>query len=181
MIKFDKEKLINYITKFKQKIDALIKDNADLINTNKFNELYDKVEDDSTQITAILLLADVDFLHYINKIPKYCFRSLPIIDVNIPNTITSIGSDAFLNCISLTSITIPDSVTSIGAFAFDSCISLTSIIIPNSVTSIGNYAFEDCTELTSITIPSNVTSIGNSAFFGCSSLTEINYLDTMEN
>ena len=66
-------------------------------------------------------------------------------------SVTSIGSDAFSSCESLTSITIPNSVTSIGEFAFHVCSSLTSIIIPNSVTSIGNYAFGGCYNLTSIT------------------------------
>ena len=46
------------------------------------------------------------------------------------------------------SFTIPESVTSIGYEAFYGCESLTSIVIPNSVTSMGNYAFESCYNLT---------------------------------
>ena len=91
----------------------------------------------------------------------------------IPNTVTSIGSDAFFDCSGLTSITIPESVASIESYAFYGCSGLTSITIPESVASIESYAFYGCSGLASITIPEGVTSIGNNAFRNCSSLTSI--------
>lgn len=97
----------------------------------------------------------------------------PPTSINIPNSVTSIGSGAFGGCESLTSINIPNSVKNIGSRAFGSCRSLTSVNIPNSVESIEHGAFSDCGSLVSIDIPNSVTCIGSCVFENCSSLTSI--------
>ncbi len=91
----------------------------------------------------------------------------------IPNSVTSIKMEAFLDCTGLTSIEIPSSVTYIGDAAFYRCTGLTSVEIPNSVTSIREETFYGCSGLTSIEIPNSVTSIGNAAFYGCTGLTSM--------
>lgn len=94
-------------------------------------------------------------------------------NTTIPNSVTSIGNNAFLNCSDLTGpLTIPNSVTSIGEYTFSGCLGLTgSLIIPNSVTTIGYAAFQSCNGLTgTLTIPNSVTYIGDWAFNGCSGL-----------
>ncbi len=94
--------------------------------------------------------------------------------VNIPESVTSIGDNTFYGCSSLSSVTIPESVTSIGDNAFNGCSSLSSVNIPESVTSIGDNAFYGCSSLSSVTIPESVTSIGDEAFEYCTSLSSVN-------
>jgi hypothetical protein len=53
------------------------------------------------------------------------------------------------------SYTIPNTVTSIGLDAFDDCANLANVTIPASVTYIGFQAFADCTSLTTIYFTGN--------------------------
>ncbi len=93
---------------------------------------------------------------------------------DIPNSVTTIGYEAFVDCTGLTSVKIPDSVTTIESQAFYNCSKLSSIIIPNSVRTIGNDAFYKCTSLTgALNIPYGVITIGSCAFENCSSLTSL--------
>ena len=91
----------------------------------------------------------------------------------IPDSVTRIGSEAFAECIYLTSVTIPDSVTSMGDLAFAECPLLTSVTMGNGLTSLGVEAFGHCTLLRDLSIGSGVTSIGDRAFIDCASLTTL--------
>ena len=108
---------------------------------------------------------------------KLYFNGSLVVDLNIPDGVTSIGAYAFYNCSGLTSVTIPNGVTSIGDNAFRYCGGLTNMTIPNTVTNIGSGAFQSCCSLTDITIPDSVTRIQIKAFDECSSLENVYITD----
>lgn len=80
-----------------------------------------------------------------NSVPPMAFRTTygnnNLITAILPETIVSIGHQAFSYCRNLTSVNIPFSTVSIGSNAFGNCMNMQYINIPSSVLFIGSYAF----------------------------------------
>ena len=115
--------------------------------------------------------------YVVTEIADYAFYYNKLWSVSLPETLTTIGNNAFTWCQNLKSVSLPEAVTTIGKGAFASCGSLTSVTLPTTLTEIGDYAFSYCTCLPSITLPETLTAIGSYAFEGCKGLTEINLPD----
>ena len=111
----------------------------------------------------------------VTAIGHAAFFNSAVTSVTIPDSVTSISDDAFVNCPQLTNISIPNSVTYIGFNAFSSCTRLKSITLPSSLSFISGSLFSGCSQLTTIHIPVSVTSIGNNAFADCPSLMTVTY------
>ena len=101
--------------------------------------------------------------------------------VEIPDTVTAIGDEAFKNNTSMVSVSIPDSVKSIGDSAFYGCTSLLGVVIPDSVEKIGRYAFQKCSKLASAYLPVNekFTYMNAYMFESCTSLKKIEIPDNV--
>ena len=126
----------------------------------------------------------------VQQLGDYCFIGCGISQLSISDTVTAIGTGAFMNCDALVEVAVPAGVLTIGNSAFAYCDVLKSVALPATVTKIGTstfagcpsletvqlreglqqigaYAFLDCAALQSVQIPNTVTTIGEKAFYGC--------------
>ncbi|MDE6517035.1 MAG: leucine-rich repeat protein, partial [Acetatifactor sp.] len=92
--------------------------------------------------------------------------------VLIQGDVTGIPDSAFSGCGDLEAIVIPDTVTSIGSQAFMHA-SLSEITLPPNLQSIGDRAFSDCSSLEKVVLQGTTPpSIGTSAFDQCKFVTD---------
>ena len=147
----------------------------------------------SNNITSFVLGDQVELIP-----AGLCSGMSQITSITIPNSVKSIGVEAFKgsgiytntsnwengalyinNCLIAVdrklsgNFSIKPGTRFIADGAFEWCSDLTSITIPNSVIHIGNNTFYHCSSLKSIIIPESVTSIGDYTFVECEELTEI--------
>ena len=152
--------------------------------------LVDNMYDATTGGTFVLYGPSRDF--------KTTFSSKNTLQtITFPSGFTTIASEGFRSCTSLSSITIPDlltvgssafsdckvlqeftnnNVTAISDNGFAYCSALSSVSCEN-LTTLGAFAFRDCKNLKSVSLQNllNLTpSAGSRPFYGCSSLETIN-------
>ena len=70
----------------------------------------------------------------------------------------------FANCSGINTIEIPESVTEIGGDAFYGCKNLNTVIVQDNLRNIESYAFANCTNLKTFVCNSEVLSIKNNVF-----------------
>ena len=128
---------------------------------------------------------------------KAFFRCYDLEEVIFPNTVITIGHDAFDDTIwygekpdgivyagksiykfkgemaANTHLSISDGTLGISDYAFRGCDGLVSLVIPQSVEYIGQSAFLDCNNLNSVTILCSPTISSPYVFNGCSSLNKV--------
>lgn len=112
----------------------------------------------------------------VTEVGAYAFAlTKNLTTMNIPNTVKTIGSDAF-NSSSITSLSVPSSVTSMGDEVFVSCTKLVTASI--DAPTVEHLAFGYCTSLTSITFGTSVKTIKQETINGCSALTTLTFSTT---
>lgn len=95
-----------------------------------------------------------------------------ITEIILPDKLENIGSNAFMNCTSLSSVQIPDPVLVIGDGAFTFCTNLQTVKLPELLVEIGSRAFMGC-NLSEIYIFEHLSDIGANAFLYNNNMTAI--------
>lgn len=114
-----------------------------------------------------------------------------LITINIPDSITNIEINTFLNSPNFRAFYVSPSnsyykaeggllLTKDGTTLLAVPKGLTSLDIPSTVKDIGQLAIANCEALTNVKIPNSVTNIGSQAFYYCSSVTNIVIPDSVE-
>lgn len=93
-----------------------------------------------------------------------CYGCTSLLTASLPNTLTSIPSYVFYNCVSLNkAITIPTNVTTIGTYFMAFCLRQNqNVALPDGLTTIYNYFMSGCGIFDQpITLPDSLTYIGD--------------------
>ena len=100
--------------------------------------------------------------------------------IQIPDTVTYIGMDAFNGCTGLTKINIPSALEYIGDDALKGCQPMKNTRLPENIRYIGANSFCGWTELEKVVIPADVERLGENAFNGCTKLESVEFKGVSE-
>lgn len=87
-------------------------------------------------------------------------------DIELPESLQTIGDEGFAGCKSLREIGLPDGITRLGVAAFSDCMNLRTVGLPKELLAIEDRTFEKCPMLDSLIVPENVVRIGANIYSG---------------
>ena len=166
-----------------------------LVSKAKFAELiqYKNSEQYSGELVIPTTVVYEEIEYDVTIIASRAFYNCKgLTSIVIPNSISSIGSDAFLGCDNLNAVYITD-IKEWCSISFSSMYSnplviahdlylnneqIENLVIPNFVTEIADYAFAGSSFI-SVAIPNSMETIGESAFQECYSLNGV-YISDIE-
>ena len=150
------------------------------ISTNKTTTFYAVTRllnfEDLKTIKTINIASDIDKIP-VKAILNYdlqgSYYDSIVEKINLPETITYIGSHAFDSMKNLKEIKLPSKIKKIDDFAFSGCSSLKTLVFPKKITVISKGVCSNCLSLKNVTFKSKIKTINSFAFNNCKSLKSI--------
>ena len=124
-----------------------------------------------------------------------------VVEVIIPNNITSLPSEVFYECSNLEKVVLPNGISSIGSRFCNDCPNLVELNLPDGLENIGTLFLYGCgldevifpyglsaiktgalqsSNVSNVVIPKSVTSIGDNVFPSCQNLSYIEIPNSVE-
>lgn len=153
------------------------------ISSIQFGYVATKVPEYLFQNAGIVNGTQVVIPSNIETVGKYAFAGCTGIEkvsfaiFNGTSKLAKIETNAFMGCSRIKTIEIPNSVTTIGSSAFENCGYLTSVTIGKGLKTLGKKAFYNCGMLSKLTVKSTVLEkcVENSSIFQYCSLSTVNF------
>lgn len=178
---------------FSEYCNYSIKSSNEVVLNSVYSSTVELIIPETINGYPVVAIADYFTYNYSEDFTTY--KNTTLKKVVMPNTITTLGTAVFHNCVALEEVVLSDNITAIPQQAFESCIIkkinlpskletighsaflkcelLEEIIFPETLTSIGTIAFNRCYNLKKIVLPTNLDQISTSAFEECTNLSEI--------
>lgn len=155
MVKFKNNSKYKYIKDIKKLLsDELL---LPSIKSKNFNKLYELLmvsaytPETIGEFTKFLYNAlNVDPLNNLNEVPDFFLTQTDLIEVKIPNHITTINDYAYAFTENLKKVILPSNLEVIGISSFINCYALEEITLPKTLKEIASRAFEHCIDLDKI-------------------------------
>ena len=96
-------------------------------------------------------------------------------EIQIPDSVETIGNAAFRYCQDLERITLPSTLQKLSNTTFHGCTALSEVTFPASLKTIEKGAFIGCRKLSEVKLPASLTTIQSYVFDSCSSLETVFY------
>lgn len=182
---------------------AVIKDEAfrGCISLSEIDGIINNdIEVASSAFEGCQFIAENDGILVMGNTLVVAYSDFGLVTITVPENVTKIKSEAFINYQTLQKIIFEGNLTSIGDEAFSGCTNLETLNIPNTVTTWGKDIFSGCTSLPNdgtyqkagdhvivkvvdktkkiYTIDEDVIYIGESAFEACNNIEYIKYEGT---
>ena len=100
-------------------------------------------------------------------------------EIQIPDSVETIGNAAFRYCQDLERITLPSTLQKLSNSTFHGCTALSEVTFPASLKTIEKGAFIGCRKLSEVKLPVSLTAIEISVFDSCSALKTVFYYGSL--
>lgn len=129
------------------------------------------VKEEAKQAETLTVPSEYDGVAVTSLSRRAFYGMKKLTGITLPETVTSVGVEAFKGCTALTEIDLTP-VTKLAKSAFEDCASLKKVTL-GQIAEIPDWCFADCGALTDIALPDTLEKVGNYAFSQCTALSSV--------